>query len=873
MALAVNIGSVSRAARVYCQSPSRCRRTSLLDTSPYSSLTLRHTQRVVREGNAMSPAQFSRAFHVSQSQHERRQERGPGNSRGLSPLDEMKERERVHAAVLQLIPLQGIAVPDLARKLPDTLMESAFPNGLMQYLREHPNFYLISQSGPSGIAMVKRFLHQRSGVLVSSQGGGQSNVKPRIAVAQSVTSTDQMVVDSIHPLINLWDVFLMQQTKSTKDASSNEMPSSDVVQRFLKILLECSGTVKLFCLVEELSDAVHDVCDTSALRDDSQRAPVLEAFQCWEERLASLRELTSSQIACAFQQHVSRPRVEGRAWWNPCMQSSPLLGSKRCCTATGAPLYRHNFFIRSSTKSALKLISAIVKHAGAPTSGGTSPVSGKSLTYAAEDAARRVDWDAVLDYEAFRISPYLSTRAATPLRGFHLAQSPDPSALVLSEVVQSLSRPLAMTLAVFAILQEHGDMPYMRYQRVKECPPPALPSIFRWYLSDGAAAWSTGALSRVGNEGSLYSIGWVTGVGFALDKRACLPADCFREWEDIQKELQEVQTELKEVKRLRRCGAFPRRLLLTNRRRHLQICSNILGDTEMYSLYHSDVLAYYLYDRLPNVAQGHPGTEWKAVFRYDNLASLLPSPLDRRALVSSELLRKYPHLFVLFILQGQRVVVRRDVFDSLSETFYQSQSESAATTPLRTPLQDWGLSDLLGNSALTTAMDAATVAAVLFDPALRLRSEDELVQYISYLIARRRGRRRKHAGSVLISLESLREMLPRSFSNLFRRLNGTPRSLLAEAVRQPKYITRTKESVEDKPKPITEKGKEAPRESSACDAEGSGGMPTTIDPDFLDFLKRHSDVFVVTENTFVDLTESMGVKAIKDSDVGDTLSC
>lgn len=501
--------------------------------------------------------------------------------------------------------------------------------------------------------------------------------------------------------------------------------------------------------------------------------------------------------------------------------------------------------------------------------------------------------------------------------------------------------------------------------------------------------------------------GWVIGVRFALDERACLPVDCARSSEDLEKELSEVHLELKDVRRLRRCGAFQRRLFLTNRRRHLIGCRNIVGDAVRYPVYHPDVLAYYLFDRLPypsstalfslphsNAAadkgispppcdlpqngaslfppwngEKHQNQEeaaeaegerkkkvflsnaWKAVLPYANLAGLLPPPLDRRALVSVSFLRAYPHLFVFFIFQGQRVLVRRDVYDVVwharreirrrgergeekeakkastgwgrsSGLRYRSSSSSRrpskVMTGKRKELERKGEvekndgegddeeddnEDLL-RQAYSSNATPEELAPLLFDPAYRIRSAEELVQHLCFLLASRCHRRRRYPGTYPASLESLREMMPKNFSSMLHRY-GPPPSLSAAASastsssyaghgRTPITLHRPSASSsrekserktdtqhpppspDEKPLPSTLGGtfggsspplqpplKRLSRKKQTW-AElsiSAGGPPSKADdPHFLRFLRRYPHVFVVHDDTYVELSRNFSIK-------------
>lgn len=633
--------------------------------------------------------------------------------------------------------------------------------------------------------------------------------------------------------------------------------------------------------------------------------------------------------------------------------------------------------------------------------------------------------------------------------------SPSPSreasndaAFALTTVLKTCTKPIACTLAVFTALQVHGDVPYTRFRPEAKCPPARIRSMFQWKTEEDTPCKGTSArllrVSEVNPETTLSSFlfcplqdgehgstrrtscasvaegehgeekprildksedlyttahawtedsGWVVGVRFALDEEACLPVDCARPWDDLQKELSAVHQELKDVRRLRRCGAFQRRLFLTNRRRHLIGCTNIVGDAVKYSVYHPDVLAYYLFDRLPYPSTSpSPSVEekkeaphharrageengegsqerergdedaafvsnaWKAVFPYANLAGLLPPPLDRRALVSVSLLRAYPHLFVFFLLQGQRVIVRRDVYDAVrqarqqqhvaderegkehemhrggtptsSSTFATSATSASGSRPTRTVMGrarrkklekelGWmkeGEEKEVGSDedrydneeedvvrqAYASNATPEELAPLLFDPAYRIRSSEELVQHLCFILASRRHRRRRYPGTYPASLESLREMMPKNFSALLRRYGpsapspssqGSPTTTTTPSAhsRVPVAVPRSVSSasrakVEEKdgnvvsvdnhmraptpgstPSPTTSSPRRLSRKKQTwAELSMSVGQPPSKadDPHFLRFLRHYPHVFVVHHDTYVELTHTLDMKDV-----------
>lgn len=632
----------------------------------------------------------------------------------------LRAEEKLHTTISDKIPMNGILIAELAHLLPDDIMET-LPSGLLRFLKSHPSLYLLKPSG-SG-TMVKRFLQLRSGVVYEKRNDRRSVVAKRrtslvrqassaaapTACQENTASTNTTA--AILPLLQLWRVFKFALGEAFQLSSSS--------QQFVQLLRAASELKCVYGLIERIDTQSTQTAEVTAsfLWTDEVEDAVLLQYLAKAEVLFGKSDASTSADS-------SSQRDDG-----VCCASPMIAGSMECRNASSSlwegeeQMYRHRFFVAANERDVLvlRLLASLAQPEKSP------PSPSRAAIFSYVDS---LEWETARDYDAFRLSPYLHPGADTPLINFFSRKEAaeggsDPT---LCDVTSSLSASLAVTLAVFAAQQQLGQIPYSRHLPsgcVKES---SAASVFEWMLD---------------------ARGWVVAVRFHLEEHACLPPESFRSVDDLSSELSTVLRELKEVKKLRRCGAFQRRLALTNRRKQLILCLNIQRDCRRYSLYHPDVLAYYIYDRLPSAYESS-GVHSKMIFPYCEVSTLLPLPLDRQAPVSCSLLRRYPHLFVLFFVQAQRVVVRRDVFDEAVEVSKGIISRHSK------------------GQAMLQGGEVENLATLLFDPAARISTAEELVLYLAHLLALRKGRKKKYAGTYPVSLESLREMLPRSVCAVVR---------------------------------------------------------------------------------------------------------
>lgn len=700
-----------------------------------------------------------------------------------SPSKPAEDRTReINELILKHLPPSGaIKLTDLASKLPDTLMETAFPQGLRKHLEHYPSFFFLSKSFGGGFNVQKSVKYL--GSAVKKRDEERASRKKEV---QQVFTDSTAAPSTLISLTQLWRVFCQvcvdaNCSETFVSGSSNACQLEDPIFTtgyFLKQLLHYYKDFYIFGLSEQIRSAVPE--NIACLKERLPRVDhyprsaygtnreILQAFELLEASITSVEDLHTAPLIRAFEEHVkeimavssladfsSGDLTQGCIWGDDWIRSWPhkafsLPPTSASASAGEATGYRHMFFIRASVDSLDIFLQcsrqSILQRVGRSSALASSPCTARTAvpSPAVESPtpfASAKLWEAcegVLDYEALRLSRYLSPTVFTPL---HLLLYGDEA----DTVREALQRPMAWTLAGFSALQRLGDIPYARHAFQNHELPTPHSSIFEW------------------ERGVEASSDWVTGVRFSLDRRRSLPSTCEKTPEELSEELEQVSNELSEVRVRRRCGAFRKRLQLTLRRRHLMICAAIVKDAQSYSLYHADVLAYYLFDHLPTNCE--PGKESKAVVAYETLGELFPSVLRRQMLLSVSLLEAYPHLFVHFKLQGKRMVVRRDVFDA-AYAFFVSTTSSKSNA--------WCLSESASLSEINAKMRLSSIAERIFDPGYRLETMQDVIQYLMVLVVTRQRRRKRKQDPVTV--ESLSEMLPTTFNNELKRMFRSAKS-------------------------------------------------------------------------------------------------